>query len=88
MDAIDRRSMLRGILCAAVATGCSATLLPASTKAMPIAPQKDVSTQTSDLTHKAQAVVVGPPRRPLPMRHRRPRRRRCFWRRGRRICVY
>jgi hypothetical protein len=90
MDAIDRRSALRGMLCVVVVAGCSATLLPATAEAMPLALQKDLATKTDDLTHKAQAVVVGPPRRPLPARHRRRRRRRweCWWRRGRRVCGY
>jgi hypothetical protein len=90
MDAIDRRSALRGILCVAVAAGCSATLLPETAEAMPLALEKDLATKTDDLKHKAQAVVGRPPRRPLPPpRHRRRRRRwDCWWRRGRRICGY
>jgi hypothetical protein len=90
MDAIDRRSALRGILCVAVAAGCSATLLPDTAEAMPLALEKDLATKTDDLKHKAQAVAVRPPRRPLPPRHRWRRRRRwdCWWRRGRRICGY
>jgi hypothetical protein len=88
MDAIDRRSALRGMLCVAVVAGCSATLLPATAEAMPLALEKDLATKTDDLTHKAQAVVVGPPRRPLPARHRRRRRWECWWRRGRRVCGY
>jgi hypothetical protein len=89
MDAIDRRSALRGILCVALAAGCSATLLPAAAKAMPVAPQKNLPSPTHDLTNMAQA-GMGPPPRPLPARHRRRRRRRweCWWRRGRRICGY
>jgi hypothetical protein len=89
MDTMDRRSALRGMLCVAVAAGCSATLLPAAAEAMPLALQKDLALPTDDLTHKAQA-GVGPPRRPLPARHRRRRRRRweCWWRRGRRVCGY
>jgi hypothetical protein len=89
MDAIDRRSALRGILCVAVAAGCSTTLLPAPAEAMPLAPQKNLAPQTDNLTHKTQ-LGVGPPPRPLPVRHRRRRRRRwqCWWRRGRRVCGY
>jgi hypothetical protein len=89
MDAIDRRSALRGILCVAVAAGCSATLLPDTAEGMPLALEKDLATKTDDLKHKAQAVVVRPPRRPLPPRHRGRRRRwDCWWRRGRRVCGY
>jgi hypothetical protein len=36
MDAIDRRSALRGILCVAVATGFSASSLPSTVEAMPV----------------------------------------------------
>jgi hypothetical protein len=89
MNAIDRRSALRGILCVAVAAGCGATLLSVTAEALPLALQKDLAPRTDGLTHKAQA-GVGPPRRPLPARHRRHRRRRweCWWRRGRRVCGY
>ena len=88
MEAIDRRSALRSILCVAVATGCSTALLPNSAEALPLALKKDFATPTDDLKHEAQAVVRRPPPRPLPVRHRRRRRRRwtCYWRRGRRVC--
>ena len=89
MDAIDRRSALRGILCVAVAAGCSAALLPDTAGAMPLALEKDLATKTNDLRQEVQAVVGRPPRRPLPPHHRRRRRRwDCWWRRGRRICGY
>ena len=89
MDAIDRRCALRGILGVALAAGCSATLLPLSAEAMPLALQKDLPSPRHDLTHEAQG-GMGPPPRPLPERHRRRRRRRweCWWRRGRRVCGY
>jgi hypothetical protein len=88
MEAIDRRSALRGILCVVVATGCSASLLPDVAGAMPLALKKDFATSTDDLRHEAQAVARRPPPRPLPARHRRRRRRRwtCYWHRGRRVC--
>jgi hypothetical protein len=91
MDAMDRRSALRGILCVAVAAGCSATLLPDAAEAMPLALEKDLATKMDDLKHKAQAVVGRPPQRPLARpRHRWRRRRRwvCWWHRGRRVCGY
>ena len=88
MEAIDRRSALRGILCVVVATGCSTALLPDGAEAMPLALKKDFAAPADDLRHEAQFVGVGPPPRPLPVRHRRRRRRRwtCYWRRGRRVC--
>ena len=40
MDAIDRRSALRSLLCGAVATGLGVGLLPGSAAAMPLAMEK------------------------------------------------
>jgi hypothetical protein len=95
MDAIDRRSALRGILCVAVAAGFSASSLPNTVEAMPLALEKDLGGK-ADLKEKVQAVarpprrpVARPPRRPVarPRFHRR-RRRVCWWRRGRRVCAW
>ena len=91
MDAIDRRSALRGLVCVAVAAGFSATLLPNTVEAMPLALEKDLGSKADDLKQKDQAVVGRPPRRPLarPRPRPRPRRRRrwvCRWHRGRRVC--
>jgi hypothetical protein len=85
MDAIDRRSALRGILCVAAAASFRATLLPGTAEAMPLALEKDLGNKMPDFRYEAQAVVGRPPRRPLPP----PRRRRrwvCWWHRGRRVC--
>src|SRR3954454_17104919 len=92
MEAIDRRSALRGMLCAAVAAGCSTALLPTDAEAVPLAHSKEVAAAAAladDLKLPVQAVASRPPPRPLPVRHRRRRRRRrwvCHWRRGRRVC--
>ena len=42
MDAIDRRDVLRTLLCGAVAAGLGASLLPGPAEAMPLAMQKDL----------------------------------------------
>jgi hypothetical protein len=88
MDAIDRRSALRGILCVAVAAGFGASALPDTAEAVPLALEKDLAKIADDFREKAQA--RRPPPRPVarPPRHHRRRRRRwdCVWRRGRRVC--
>lgn len=94
MDALDRRSALRGILCVAAAASLGATLLPNTAEAMPLALEKDLAGKVDELKHEAQ--VGRPPRPPvddrLPHGHRRRHRRRrrweCWWRRGRRVCGY
>ena len=96
MDAIDRRNVLRGILCAAVAAGVGANSFPSTTEAMPLALEKDLGSKVDDLKVKTQAVpsrppgrpAARPPRRPPPRRphHRRRRRWVCWWHRGRRVC--
>ena len=87
MDAIDRRSALRGILCVAVAAGFSASSLPNTVEAMPLALEKGLGNEADDLKVKVQAVASRPPRRPVPRpRHRRRRRWVCRWHRGRRVC--
>jgi hypothetical protein len=94
MDAIDRRSALRGILCVAVAAGFSASSLPNTVEAMPLALEKGLRNEAGDLKVKVQAVASRPSRRPgrpqprpIPRpRHRRHRRWVCRWHRGRRVC--
>jgi hypothetical protein len=79
MSAIDRRRLIGGILCGAVAaTGLALT--SGTTDAMPI--DARITGSLDDLIVKAQVVVVNP-RRPPP---RRRRRWRCWWHRGRRVC--
>ena len=92
MDAIDRRSALRGILCVAVAAGFGASASPDTAEAVPLALEKDLARATDDIREKAQA--NRPHRRPARPphhhhhRHRHRRRRRwvCWWHRGRRVC--
>lgn len=87
MDAIDRRSTLRGILCVAVAAGFAATSLSDTVEAMPFALEKDLGRKVGDLREKPQLVASRPPRRPLgPHRHHRRRRWVCWWHRGRHVC--
>lgn len=94
MDAIDRRSALRGILCVAAAASLGVTLLPDTAEAMPLALEKDLGGKVDELKHEAQAVTGRPPRRPVARppvhrhrrRHHRRRRWDCVWHRGRRVC--
>ncbi len=76
MTIIDRRGLVRGILCGAAAAGLALT--PGATDAMPF--DNRVAGSPDDLVEKAQVVVVAPRRRP---RHRRWV---CWWHRGRRVC--
>ena len=89
MDAIDRRSALRTLLCGAVTAGLGRYLLPGSAEALPLAMDKDLGRKANDLREKAQPVATRPPRRPMHRHHwhrrRRPRRV-CWWHRGRRVC--
>lgn len=91
MDAIDRRSALRSLLCGVVTAGLGATLVGNPVEALPLAMQKDPGSKPIDFRQEAQAVVTRP--RPLPhhrrhwRRHRRPRRV-CWWHRGRRVCAW
>jgi hypothetical protein len=91
MDAIDRRSALRSLICGVVAVGLGAGLVANPVEAMPLAMQKDPGRKSGDFKEEAQVVVTRPRPRPLPY-HRRWRRRRprrvCYWRRGRRVCVW
>ena len=90
MDAIDRRSALRGILCVAAAASLGVTLLPDTAEAMPLALEKEFGRKADELKHETQG--GGPPRRPdvrpphHRRRHRRGRRWDCVWHRGRRVC--
>lgn len=92
MDAIDRRSALRSLLCGVVAAGLGAGLVANPVEAMPLAMEKDLGTKADNLREKAEPVQMRPPPgRPIHRhrwrRHRRPRRV-CWWRRGRRVCAW
>ena len=82
MKAIDRRRLLGGILRGAAAAAAGLALTSAPIEAMPF--DARFAGSLDDMIEKAQVVVVNP-RRPPP-RHRRHRRWRCWWRRGRRVC--
>ena len=62
MDAIDRRSALRGILCVAVAAGFGASSFPNTVEAMPLALEKGLGNEADDLKVKVQAVTSRPSR--------------------------
>jgi hypothetical protein len=76
MKQIDRRALTRALLFGAAAAGLG--LAPGAATAMPL--DDRVPRGLDDWVEKAQVVVVGPRRRP------RRRVRRCWWRRGRRVC--
>jgi hypothetical protein len=94
MDAVDRRSALRGIFGVAVVAVVAANSYPNPAEATPLALEKDLARKAADLREKPQPVAtrrrppLRPRPRPLPVRHRRRRGRRwdCWWHRGRRHC--
>jgi hypothetical protein len=97
MDAIDRRAVLKTLMCGAIAAGLGTSLLPDVAEATPLAMQKNPGRDTGDFKQEAQAEARRrpgrPPHRPPshrpPPHHRHRRRRRrwvCWWHRGRRHC--
>ena len=91
MTEIDRRTVLKAVLGGVVAATAGVAVIPNGAEAIPFVAAKANSLTDNeigpvepeelaeDLVEKAQVVVVGP---------RRRRRRHCFWRRGRRVCVW
>ena len=91
MTTIDRRTVLRGVLGVVVAAAAGVAVTPKVAEALPLAAAKanplldneivpnEVEEFAEDHVEKAQVVVVGP---------RRRRGRHCWWRRGRRVCVW
>jgi hypothetical protein len=53
MDAIDRRSALRSLLCGVVVTGMGVALLPGSAEAMPLAMEKNLGNKADDSSSRA-----------------------------------
>ena len=80
MKEIDRRSVLTGILCGAVAS-VGLAIVPKPAKSLPLADIKAGAVKPQDLVEEARVTVHVHPRR----RHRH-RRWRCWWHRGRRVC--
>jgi hypothetical protein len=84
MDELNRRSMMRGILCGAAVVGAGLALPPGAAEAMPI----DASLANT-LEGLIEDVQWGPPSRHWHgnnWRGRRGRRWVCWWHRGRRVC--
>jgi hypothetical protein len=78
MESIDRRRMLRDVLCGAVAATAGLALIREGVEAAPLALDKGLADKTDDRVEKVQAVIGGP--------RRRRRRWVCWWSRGRRVC--
>jgi hypothetical protein len=92
MDAVDRRSALRGIFGVAVVAVLAVNSHPNLAEATPLAMEKDLARKAADLGEKPQPTATRPRPRPPHVRPRPlppPRRRRrwvCWWHRGRRHC--
>ena len=83
MTAIDRRTVLTGILCGAAVASIGLALAPKAAQSTPLAASKGGVVKPEGLVEEARVVVyVGPRRR---HRHRRSRWR-CRWHRGRQVC--
>jgi hypothetical protein len=93
MAEIDRRSMVRGMLyCAAfAAAGSGAITTPELAKAVPLAADKTGPLETDDLLDADDLRDMNAEDYVQQVqywyRRRRRRRWRCWWRRGRRVCV-
>ena len=79
MKAIDRRDLLKGIICGAAVATLGLAALPEQAKSLPAAAIKDGVVEPEDLIEEARVTVHVHPRR----RHRHWR---CWWHRGRRVC--
>ena len=84
MDQLNRRAMMRGILCGAAVVGVGFALAPSGAEAMPI---------DASLANAPDALIEDVQWRPPPRhwhgnnwRGRRGRRWVCWWHRGRRVC--
>ena len=84
MDKLNRRAMVRGILCGAAVVGVGFALRPGAPEAMPIDAGLAKAAEGS-----IEDVQWGPPPRHWHgnnWRGRRGRRWVCWWHRGRRVC--
>jgi hypothetical protein len=98
MAEIDRRALVRGMLCcgAFATVGSVALTTPELAKAVPLAADKIGPGEKDDLAEKADALdkddildtddLLPEHAQPVQYWYRRRRRRR-WWRRGRRVCV-
>jgi len=74
MQAIDRRTVMRDVLCGGVVAAVALTLSAAKVESAPIALEKDLAKTAPNLVEDAG------------WRRRRRRRWVCWWSRGRRVC--
>jgi len=81
MNAIDRRSVLKGLLCGAAVTTVGLSILPKFAEAVPLSAVKSGAVKPEPLVEEARVTVHVHPRR----RHRN-KRWRCWRHRGRRVC--
>ena len=76
MKAIDRRNLLRGILCVSIVASVGLAMMPKTAHALPLAASRAGVVKPEGLVEKARVTI-----------HVHPRRHhRCWWHRGRRVC--
>lgn len=78
MSKIDRRTLLRGLVCGATVAAVGVAAMPRLAASAPIGAAKAGAAAPESLAKDAQVVIVNP--------RRRRRRYRCRWYRGRRVC--
>ena len=83
MKAIDRRDLLKGIMCGAAVATLGLAALPKEAKSLPAAAIQDGVVEPEDLVEEAAVTIHVHPRR---RRRHHNRRWRCWWHRGRRVC--
>lgn len=81
MKAIDRRSVLTGILCGAAVATTGLAIVPKAAQSLPLGTIKSGVVEPERLVEESRVIVHVHPRR-----HHRNRRWRCWWHRGRRVC--
>jgi hypothetical protein len=81
MKAIDRRSVLTGILCGAAVATTGLAIVPKAAQSLPLGTIKSGVGRPERLVEESRVIVHVHPRR-----HHRNRRWRCWWHRGRRVC--
>jgi hypothetical protein len=81
MKELDRRAILRGMICGAAVATIGLAAIPRAAQAMPLGALKANAVKPENLVEEARVTVHVHPRR----RHR-GRHWRCWWHRGRRVC--